>query len=79
MANIDTTRDAQEELRTRFLAAGSPGGEFRPRTRPSKAGEGWHELVCVDVGERVITGIKAVRFRPVITSATAVRPLQPVG
>lgn len=79
MANIDTTRDAKEELRTRFLAAGSPSGEFRPRTRPSKAGEGWHELVCVDADGQIISGIKAVRFRPVVTSVTVVRPLQSAG
>ena len=79
MANLESTRDACEQLKVRFTVAGSPGGEFRPRTRRAKGGEGWTEMVCVDARGQVILGVKAVRFRPTITGTTVVLPLEQQG
>ncbi len=76
MANIDATRDAREELRRRWEAADKPTGEFRPRTRKAKRGDGWVEMVCVDASGRLISGVKAVRFRAVITGRVEVPSLE---
>lgn len=72
MPNIDSTRDARDDLRTRWIAAGEPTGGFRPRTRKAKDDESWTEMVCVDAHGQVIPGIKAVRFRPTVTGTTTV-------
>ena len=79
MANFDSTRDAREQLEVRFKAAGSPGSEFRPRTRRANGGEGWIEMVCVDARGQAIPGGKAVRFRPTITGTAVVPPLEQQG
>ncbi len=76
MPNIDSTRDARQDLEARFRAAGSPGGEFRPRTRPAKGEGGWTEMVCVDATGQVIAGVKAVRYRPIITGSTHVPSIE---
>lgn len=74
MANIDATRDAREELLIRFDAARIKDC-FRPRRRKARgrAGdEGWYEMVCVDSSGRVITGVKSVRYRSLVTDAAPV-------
>lgn len=71
MANIDSARNALQELRTRFIAAGI-ADEFRPRKIPPSDGDGLWQLVCVDAQERVILGVHSVGYRPTICDATIV-------